>query len=52
MNNFKKLLASAMALTMVTSVLPAASTDVHADTETTAVCDSNAIAAVAIFIPV
>ena len=30
MNNFKKLLASAMALTMVTSVVPAASTDVNA----------------------
>ena len=30
MNNFKKLLASAMALTMVTSVVPAVSTDVNA----------------------
>ena len=32
MNNFKKLLASAMALTMVTSVLPTVSTDVNAAT--------------------
>ena len=35
MNNFKKLLASAMALTMVTSVLPAATTNVSAADETT-----------------
>ena len=32
MNNFKKLLASAMALSMVTSVLPAVSTNVSAAT--------------------
>ena len=38
MNNFKKLLASAMALTMVTSVMPAA-TDVNAATYIPAVCD-------------
>ena len=38
MNNFKKLLASAMVLTMVTSVMPAP-TDVNAATYIPAVCD-------------
>ena len=40
MNNFKKLLASAMALTMVTSVLPAATTNVNAAL-LEGVCDAN-----------
>ena len=40
MNNFKKLLASAMALTMVTSVLPAATTNVSAAACSIAVRDA------------
>ena len=40
MNNFKKLLASAMALTMVTSVLPA-STHVHAANAVTNTVDAS-----------
>ena len=40
MNNFKKLLASAMALTMVTSVVPAVSTNVNAAL-LEGVCDAN-----------